>query len=219
MPSERVMPEMVATLNVPGAAEWLVLSDELLAGLVHALNNRVTALSVCAELAGLGDEQMLGEGTLQAEVARLQRASALVGLLPARGKPEALELGPVLSDAIEIHSHHPRMRAVEGVVEVEGTIEPVRVPRWALLRLLLIVLDAAKGAAQDAERTTATLRLTSDEQSVRVRAASREIEGAYAAEMAALCGGAMAREGADLVVSLPTLGELRRRERAGRAMA
>jgi hypothetical protein len=210
------MPEMVATLAVPGAAEWLALADDLLAGLVHSLNNRVTALSVCAELAGLGDEQMLHDGLLVAEVARLQKASALVALLPARGHPEALEIGPVLQDAIAIHAHHPRMRTVECTMEVASAPQPVRVPRWALLRVLLILVDAAKGGAHDAQRNSTVLLLSGDADSVRVHAATRDNGGAYGAEMAALCGGALAREDEMLVLTLPSLTELRRRERAGR---
>lgn len=215
MPTERVMPELDVSFAVPGAAEWLALSDELLAGLVHALNNRVTALSVCAELAGFGDKQMLTDGVLLSEVARLQRASALVGLLPARGLAEALEIAPVLDDAITIHSHHPRMRTVVCSADVRGSMEPVRVPRWALLRALLFVVDAAKAGAHASEQGTVTVRLHSVDGVVQVRAPAREIEGAYAAEMTSLCGGALAREGGELVLSLPSLTELRRRERAG----
>jgi hypothetical protein len=211
---ERVMPEMAATTSVPGAAEWLVLNDELLAGLVHALNNRVTAISVCAELASMGDEQMLTDGVLKSEVSRLQRVGALIGLLPGRPHgPEALEIAPVLDDAIAIHSYHPRIRAIECLVEREGPIQPVRAPRWAMLRLLLFVVDAARAGAQDARRDAVTLRLSSDERSVRVRVIARESEGAYVAEMAALCGATLVREGEELVLTLPALPELRRRER------
>jgi hypothetical protein len=214
------MPEMEATLAVPGAAEWLALSDDLLAGLVHSLNNRVTALSVCVELAGLGDEQMLHDGVLLTEVARLQKASALMGLLPARGQAEALEIGPVLNDAIAIHAQHPRMRGVECAVEVVGELEPVRVPRWALLRLLLIMVDAAKAGVQDVQGAAITLELSGDAGSVCVRAGTREggggVGGAYAAEMAALCGGTLIRESETVVLTLPSLTALRRRERGSR---
>jgi len=205
---------MAATISVPGAAEWLVLCDELLAGLVHALNNRVTAISVCAELANLGDEQMLRDGVLIVEVTRLQRLGALMGLLPARAHgPEALEIAPVLDEAIALHAYHPRIRAIECAVEREGTLQPVRAPRWALLRLLLLVVDGAKAGAFDARRDAVTVRVSSDEAAVRVRAIARESEGAYMAEMASLCGGAIAREGEELVVTLPSLAEVRRRER------
>jgi hypothetical protein len=214
MPSERVVPDLMVTLAVPGASEWLVLSDDLLAGLVHALNNRVTALSVCAELAGFGDSQVLADGVLLSEVARLQRTTALMAQLPARGHPEALEIVPVLQDAIAIHAHHPRMRGTDCSVQAPGELQPVRVPRWAFLRLMLMVVDAAKAGANDAGRAAATLHLSSDERTVRLRAAARDVEGGYATEMASLCGGALAREGDDLVLTLPSLAELRRRERS-----
>lgn len=210
-----MMPEMVATLAIPGATDWLTLSDELLAGLVHALNNRVTALSVCAELAALGDEQMLGQSVLLDEVGRLQRAAALVGLLPARGHAEAMEMAPVLADAIAIHSHHPRMRAIACTVEAQAGMQPVRVPRWALLRLLLIMVDAAKRAALDTTES-ATVRLSSDDSAVRVRVLARESEAPYAVEMATLCGGVLTREGRELVLCLPSLSEVRRRDGVGR---
>jgi len=210
------MPEMAVSISAPGAADWQQLSDELLAGLAHALNNRVAALSVCAELANLGDEQMLRDGVLLTEVSRLSRVGALVGLLPARGHaPEALQIAPVLEDAIALHSHHPRMRAIACPVEVPDAVQPVRAPRWALLRLLLFVVHAAKVGAEDARRGTVTLRLSSDEESVRVRVVAGECASVYAAEMALLCGGTIVHEGEELVVSLPSLSELRRRERLG----
>jgi hypothetical protein len=217
MPSERAMPEMVATISMPGAAEWLSLSDELVSGLVHALNNRVTAVSVCAELASLGDEQMLRDGVLGAELTRLQRVGALIGLLPARGHaPEALEIAPVVDDAIAIHAYHPRTRAIECVMERQGIVQPLRAPRWALLRLVLYVIDAAKSEAQTAGRTMAKVRLSGDEQWVWLRARARDSESCYATEMATLCGGALAREGEELLITLPSLPEIRQRERASR---
>ncbi len=213
-----MMPEMTAALAVPGAGEWLMLSDDLLAGLVHSLNNRITALSVCAELAGLGDEATLGASVLASEVARLQRAGALIGLLPARGHPEALEVAPVLDDAIALHAHHPRMRTVSCTAQLHTAMQPVRAPRWALLRLLTMVVDAAKGGAVESGADAVAVHLSSDDRAVRLRVTARESEGAYAAEMATLCGGALAREGPELVLTLPSLTELRRRERTGSAI-
>jgi len=214
MPADGAMPELDPSVDVPGAAEWLALSEHLLAGLVHGLNNRVTALSVCAELASLGDKQMLSDGVLIAEVARLQRASGLMGLLSARGVAEALEIAPVLDDAIAVHAHHPRMRAIECAVDIRGRMEPVRVPRWALLRALLFVVDAAKRASQSAELGTATIELGSTEGVVQVRAASQAGLGVYAAVMASVCGGSLGAEDGVLVLTLPSLTEVRRRERA-----
>jgi hypothetical protein len=215
MPIDRTTPEPVTPPAVPGATEWLALADDLLAGLVHALNNRITALSVCVELAGLGDEQMLKDGMLAVEVERLQRAGALVGLLPARGQAEALEIAPVLDDAVAIHAHHPRMRGIDCTAAVLGSPPPVRVPRWALLRLLLILVHEAKIAAQESEQKAVTIELSGDERELRVRAPRGSVN-AYATAMATLCGGTLERDGDDVVLAVPGLSEVRLRERAAR---
>ncbi|HEX5972195.1 MAG TPA: hypothetical protein VFY85_09725 [Gemmatimonadaceae bacterium] len=195
------------------AAQWAELSDALLAGLVHMLNNRVTALSVCAELAALGDDEMIAGGVLTSELQRLQHASALLGLLPSRAhQPEALELRPVLDDAIALHSHHPRTRLVPCDVGVEGQMQPVRAPRWALLRLLLVLVDAVKATAS-VEGRPAGLRLSSDERAARLHLRTPGDGGPYGAAMATLCGGALARQGDELVLTMPTLRSLRERER------
>lgn len=198
--------------------EWMALSDALLGGMVHAVNNRLTALSVAVELATLGDQKMLSDGVLSAEMKRLQRTCGLVGLLPARGaEAEALELGPVLEDAITLHAQHPRVRNVNCVVECETSLPPVRAPRWALLRLLLLLLDAAKGAALDATESRVAIRLSGDEDSLSMRATVPGELTPYAATMAELCGAAITREAGVLVLTLPSLLEVRRRERAMRA--
>jgi hypothetical protein len=198
-----------------GSAEWLSLSDDLLAGLVHALNNRVTALSVCAELITLGDSQMASGGMLSTEIGRLQRLSALIALLPARSQgPEALEIDPVLNDAIALHAQHPRIRAMECVVERSGELPPLRAARWALLRMLLLVVHAAKVAAEAAHRERVTLYLTGDADGLTLRVFA--LGGAHAAALAERFGGMLAQVGDDLQLTLPSLKEQRRREQVGR---
>lgn len=205
------------TIPAAAAAQWAELSDALLAGLVHMLNNRVTALSVCAELAAMGDTEMMEGGVLMSEVKRLQQASALIGLMPSRPhRPEALELRPVLDDAIALHAHHPRTRLVACDVALDGAMQPVRAPRWALLRLMLVLVDAAKDAAAEASRS-ATIRLSSDEATAYLRVSTTADGGAYGAAMAELCGGQLSRDGTELVLGLPTLLLLRQREREARA--
>jgi C4-dicarboxylate-specific signal transduction histidine kinase len=201
-----------------GAAEWLSLSDDLLAGLVHALNNRVTALSVFSELINLGDSQLASGSLLATEVERLQHVTALLAMLPARNQAaEALELDPLLDDAIALHAQHPRMRATECVVERSGELPPVRAARWALLRLLLLVVHAAKEAALAARYERAMLYLTGDAQSVTLRVFTGGDGGVYAAALAARCGGVLVRAGEHLALTLPSLPEVRRREKLARA--
>ena len=212
MPAERTIPDPVRLPAAPGTTEWLALADDLLAGLVHALNNRITAMSVCVELAGLGDDQMLKDGMLAQEVGRLQRAGALLGLLPARGQPEALEIAPVLGDALAIHAHHPRVRGIDCTVEVHGSPPPVRVTRWALLRLLLVLVDDAKAAAHDAQERTVTVELSGDARELQLRTAARGSISAYAEAMASVCEGTLQNHRGRVVLTLPGLAEVRRRE-------
>src|SRR6476620_8331363 len=57
--------------DVPVADDWRTISEELLKGLVHALNNRVAALSAFVELAKLGGEEEDPLTVLPLEIAHL----------------------------------------------------------------------------------------------------------------------------------------------------
>ena len=209
--------ELLGDSTLAGTDEWLALCDELLVGLVHAVNNRVAALSACSELAALGDSQMLNDGVLALEVERLRRASSLLELLPARDRPaEAVEVGPALQDAMQLHAHHPRIRAMEEGVTWQGTIHPVRTPRWALVRLLLLFVDAVKMTAHEARQERFELEISGEDDAVRLRGRARRSRMTYATGLAALCGGTLVGEGEWLVLTLPTLQALRRRERLAR---
>jgi hypothetical protein len=193
--------------------DWATISDDLLQGLIHALNNRVAALSAFLELARLGDAvDPLAE--LPGEITHLQGLSALFALLPERRtQAEALELSTALDDAIRLHEHHPRFRAERYEVRYEGTAIPVRAPRWALVRTLVMLLHAAKRdeeATRGRDAVSVVVRADEVTMSVRVTAAaaSRDLVA-----VAALAGGSIAREAETLVFRLPSLAELRRRER------
>src|SRR5689334_12614851 len=71
--------------GLAGSDEWSMLSDELLQGLVHALNNRVAALSAFVELARFGDEEADPLVVLPAELTQLHRVNSLFAMLPMRG--------------------------------------------------------------------------------------------------------------------------------------
>lgn len=196
--------------------DWASLSDELLQGLVHALNNRVAALSAFIELARLGDAETEPTAVLPSEIAQLHRVNGLFSLLPARGPdPEALELPLVLDDALRLHEHHPRLRAERCVVIREGTPLPVRAPRWILLRVLLMLVHAAKRSAESVqERGGSPIRIVGDPTSISVRVTARGEPSPSLIAMAERCRGTVAREGEELVFRLPSILELRRMERA-----
>jgi hypothetical protein len=205
--------------GAPVVGDWNTLSDELLQGLVHALNNRVAALSALVELARLGDEEADPLTVLPSEIALLHGVSGLFGLLPERSsEPEALELPLVLDDAMRLHEHHPRLRSERCIVVREGTPLPVRVPRWALLRVLVMLIHAAKRSTRSVQgRGGTAIRVVGDPDTLSVHVETRAEPSPYLIALAARCGGTCAREGDELVLRLPSILELRRRERAGQA--
>jgi C4-dicarboxylate-specific signal transduction histidine kinase len=198
--------------------DWGSISNELLQGLIHALNNRVAALSAFVELARLDDEGDDSLGELPTELAQLHRVSGLFALLPERRtEAEALELSTVLDDAIQLHAHHPRLRAERCDVRYEGTPMPVRAPRWLLLRTLVMLVHAAKRAGETAQgRGGATIVVHSDEASVSVSVHGVAKVPADLAALAERAGGELAHEDDTVLVRLPSLAELRRREREAR---
>jgi hypothetical protein len=196
-----------------GEDEWTLLLEDLLRGLVHAMNNRVTALSAFAEMAAM-DNETLDVDMLRHEINRLHAVSSMVGVLALRSSErEALELSGVLDVALNVHSHHPRIRSLPCIVEKTGAVLPVRVPRWALLRLALLMVDAAKRAGIAADADTVTVRLSGDDAIVRVRVVSTKPLGAYAMSLAALCGGELGYANGEALLELPSLLEVRRREK------
>ena len=200
--------------SVPAPAdEWESLSEDLLRGLVHAMNNRVTALSAFTELASM-DGAALELDLLREEVVRLRAVSALIGALATHiDEIEALEIRPVLDVALQIHAHHPRTRSLPCAVEVSGLVLPVRVPRWALLRVFLLMIDAAKRASDAARDTAVIVRLSGGESSVRAHVDSTEAPATDAANLATRCGGRIVQAREEQILELPTLLEVRRRER------
>jgi len=202
----------------PICDDWRTISDELLQGLVHALNNRVAALSAFAELAKLGDEDGDSLTVLPVEIAQLDRISGLFGLLPERrSDPEAVELRAVLDDAIGLHEHHPRLRGERVAVTYEGAPIVVRAPRWALVRAMVMLVHSAKQTGEPGRsRDGAALRVRGNEASVEVRVATPLESSEDLIALAERCGGGIAREHQELVFRLPSLRELRKREREAR---
>jgi hypothetical protein len=197
---------------------WCTISEELIQGLVHALNNRVAALSAFVELARLGDEEGDPLAVLPTEIAQLHGVNALFGLLPERkADAEALDLRAVLEDAVLLHQHHPRLRGEQVAMTFEGAPGAVRAPRWALVRTMVMLLHAAKrpGAAPQ-EHGVPALRVRGDETTVSVHVATTAAPSADLLALAERCSGRLTRTTDELVLMLPSLRELRRREREAR---
>jgi hypothetical protein len=125
--------------------------DQALDGLYHALNDRIGSVSALVALLRLGSvpahESRLE--SVAAELARLEDCSRLVRLLPrdAVAGEEPLILDDVLADVFAIHRFLQEVRDVSVTIVPTRFVEPVRVERWALVRVLTLLLSDAKRLA------------------------------------------------------------------------
>jgi hypothetical protein len=203
--------------DAPADNDWRTISEDLLKGLVHALNNRVAALSAFVELAKLGDEEEDPLTVLPLEIAQLHQVNLLFGLLPQRSaEPEPLELRAVLDDALRLHEHHPQFRGEPVSLAFEGAADAVRAPRWALMRALVMLVHAAKRGAASGHGRSAVITVHGGDTTITVRVPTREASSADLEALAARCGGRVECANDELVLTMPSLRELRRRERGAR---
>ena len=203
--------------QTPGGDDWRTISEDLLKGLVHALNNRVAALSAFVELAKLGDEEEDPLTVLPLEIAQLHQVNTLFGLLPQRSaEAEPLELRALFDDALRLHEHHPQFRGEPVDLTFDGAPGAVRVPRWALMRALVMLVHAAKREARSGRGRGAVIRVHGGDATIAVRVQTSEATSADLDALAERCGGRVERTTDELVLTLPSLRELRRRERDAR---
>lgn len=194
-----------------GCEAWLAASDGLVAGVHHALNNRVATMSALVQLASLDPEP--GPDALRAlreELERLAGTLRLVGMLPRRpGEgPIPLQLPDLLPDVLALARQHRELRDVEVAVELPPGLPPVLAPETALAHALLALLVGAGAAARGRGAARAEVRVSADDRWVSLEAEPADPAG-LAALFAAAGGGAEAA-GARMVARLPTLAEGRR---------
>lgn len=204
---------------IEGVDEWVEIMEQALQGLHHALNNRIGSLSALVELYQMGDLPPDGSGfeTLDSDLKRLEDCNRMVRLLPCDvfAGEEALILDDVLADVLAIHRYLHEVRELQVSIVPTRYVEPVRVERWALVRVLTLLLNDAKRLAL---RVGSTVRAatTSDEQWVTVEfrvgptpvddrpMPSRE-GGRYSERLAESLGGTVDRRAGVVELRLPTL--------------
>jgi hypothetical protein len=217
------------------AAVWERETDAVLRGLAHALSNRVAALVLSAGELTDPDTDVAAEAASRVvrEGERLREIDRVLKLLPRdrRAREEALELREVVDAAVALHRQRADLRDREVRVTVDAGVLPVRVERAALMRALVLLLAVATRPAEgddvlvrvagDAER--AWVEITTEDDGAQ-RAATDDSAEADRAERAARVDAAAAllramqgeveqdARGAWRAV-LPSLPELRRRER------
>jgi len=208
-----------------GVEEWLDLVDHALQGVHHGLNNRIGSLSAVVELYQLGDLPSDGSGfaSLAADLTRLTDCNRVLRLLPRDSivGEEALILDDVLADVLAIHRYLHDARDVAVTIVPTRYVEPVRVERWALVRVLTLLLADAKRLAKE-HATSVRLVTESDEQWVRVEfrigtplveATPESARGHYAELVATWFGGRVTRRAGVVELRLPTLKSRRAADR------
>ena len=137
---------------------WGATCDALLAGLAHAMSNRVASLTAVLSLAQDG-AQAAGL-SLESEVARLNAMLRLLRALASRtaGRAVALDAIGLLETAAELHATHGALRDVAILVEREESVPPVVAPEGALTRALLLAFTAARAAAAASGRSSVRAR-------------------------------------------------------------
>lgn len=199
--------------------DWLALLDQALQGLHHALNNRIGTLSALVELTELNELPADGSASKRAasDLERLEECNKVVHLLRrdrAAGE-EALVLDDVLDDAYVIHRYLHDVRDVQVTASPEKAAEPIRVERWALVRVLTLLLYDARRLAKRLDKLVRT-STRSDEQWVHVEFRVGENHdltgdvpesagGRYAECVATAFGGDVQRYAGGVVVRVPTL--------------
>ena len=198
----------------PSAGTWPVLFEDLVAGIVHSMNNSLTVLGVSLELAAQ-DDTPSDTAVLRNELTQLTSLIALTSSLSSRSiRHEALELHSVLDLAVTIHALNSTTRSVPCAVHVTGVVPPVRVSRSVLLRALLLIIDGAKRAhGGDRDGRAVAIEIRGDAESVVIRAPSGTTLSPDAVALATSCGGALIAQDGWALFTLPSLASVRRARR------
>lgn len=216
------------------------IRDGILRGVAHALSNRVAALSGVAGLVDFGNLPLNRLSlALGSEVSQLGQLVEMVRLLPSDARPrgEAIELRTLLPAVVALHALHADLRDVACTVQDDRNAQPVHLGRSVFVHAVLLLVDVAK---RDALRGRGTVLLSYRGDSTWVTVAveslggvtlptgggsadeERELRRGLAAAVAQLDPSLIVDvkprserpgNGLRLELRLPTLLEVRRRER------
>jgi hypothetical protein len=154
------------------------IRDGILRGVAHALSNRVAALSGVAGLVDFGDlpPDRLSRA-LGSEVSQLGQLVELLRLLPSDTRPrgEAIELKTLLPAVVALHALHADLRDVPCTIQHDRDAHPVHVSRSTFVHAVLVLIDAAK---RDVLRDRGGVSLTYGGDSAWVTVAVESLAGA-----------------------------------------
>ena len=218
-----------------GWKSGLDLSEDLIAGIHHTLNNRMAALSAVAQVleADLPASHPLA-GAMTAELQRLEGTVSLLSLLTGGEEGEPVLLEGVVAELTKLFAMHHSLRDQRLEVKLPPNLYPLWIAPAALRRALMVMLAIGGRAAREGENVV-ELTAEGDARIVEVcvlsvgarRNGSREGEDIGMAGGAAPGAGALLAPGGGSVeevemdggwalrAELLTLPEARSREAAG----
>lgn len=147
------VPDMTASDTRPAQPLRDRLRDDLVAGLTHALSNRVATISAAAHWLGSASGEARQVAVMLAEeTAKLEDIVHLLRLLPEneRAPAEPIHVPEMLAETAALFRHHRALRGRRCVVQAASDVQPVWAPRAALRQALLLALAATEqGAGQE----------------------------------------------------------------------
>lgn len=149
-----------------GITRWLVIHDDLLRGLAHAMSNRLATIGAVASVLGGGstpDERFVRG--LQQDAEQLETLLQTLRQLPRRGDamPEPMLVTDAVETARRLVEHHPDLRAVGVTVTALNDVVPVLADPVALAHAMAVSLVAAVRHGGAEPEIVLTLETVADE--------------------------------------------------------
>src|SRR5437763_17120308 len=88
-----------------GFGEWVDLAEALIRGLSHGLTNRISSIGSFVTLHAMGDTEFTVDSFLPKEASQLQEIARSQRQLVMDGEVSALEIAPIVRDAMELYNH------------------------------------------------------------------------------------------------------------------
>ena len=161
--------------NETAMGRWLVIHDELLRGITHALSNRIATIGAAAYMLEHGDVPV--EETivsLRAETDRMDMLLQQLRQLPERpgADAEPMTINDACSTAVRVHAHHGELRDFECDFEIDPDVYPIWAEPHSFTHALLVALTTAKRNAAPGSRVV--IQASGDVNIVRVRVIARQ---------------------------------------------
>jgi hypothetical protein len=197
-------------VQLAGFADWVDLSGALVHGLSHAFTNRIASLGSYAELMKYGDGEFTPDVFVPLEMQRFQDLNQAMRLLvPREEQPSAMELVPLLRDALVLHAQHGRAYAQVPELVISGEPMPVRISPSELVPLVMLLIDQSSAHHRGQGTQKVPFTLTCEKLAIALECVGAGPVTPYMEAVAAECGATLSQTADGVSLTLPTLLALR----------